>query len=267
MTRLKRQLNYANLVATLALFLALGGTSYAAIKVTGKNVTDSSLTGKDVRDGSLTSKDLKRGTIPPITPRDTAPGQSGVPGATGPAGATGPQGEPGATGPQGPKGDKGDPGAAGATGPQGVPGPTFGESIEDSTTRLVGCNAAQVTSLNVTVTRPSRILAIANGHFDFDPGEQGGNLRWGGIDVSIYKNGENVGYGPNGYASQATVVRGDSFPATAQGVLIGRNQQPLVLQPGTYELRMNAVMSRGTCTGVYELENATLTYTLLGTEA
>jgi hypothetical protein len=30
---------------------------------------------------------------------------------------------------------------------------------------------------------------------------------------------------------------------------------------------MNAVMSRGTCTGVYELDNATLTYLVLGNQA
>ena len=42
MDRLRR-LSYANVVATLALFVALGGSSYAAIRITGKNVVDGTL--------------------------------------------------------------------------------------------------------------------------------------------------------------------------------------------------------------------------------
>jgi len=38
-----RRLSYANVVATLALFVALGGSSYAAIRITGKNVVDGTL--------------------------------------------------------------------------------------------------------------------------------------------------------------------------------------------------------------------------------
>jgi hypothetical protein len=51
--KLRRHLTYANVVATLALFVALGGSSYAAL----------SLTGRDIKDGSLTGKDLKRNTL------------------------------------------------------------------------------------------------------------------------------------------------------------------------------------------------------------
>lgn len=48
-------------VAVVALFAALGGTSYAAFMITGAHVKDGSLTGADVRDGSLTAADLKGG--------------------------------------------------------------------------------------------------------------------------------------------------------------------------------------------------------------
>jgi hypothetical protein len=51
--RLRPHLSYANLVATLAVFIALGGSSYAALKITGR----------DIEDGSLTFKDLKRNTL------------------------------------------------------------------------------------------------------------------------------------------------------------------------------------------------------------
>jgi uncharacterized protein YjbI with pentapeptide repeats len=63
----------ALVVALLALVVALGGTSYAAVKigsaqiknnsVTGKDVKDKSLTGKDVKDASLTGADVQDGTL------------------------------------------------------------------------------------------------------------------------------------------------------------------------------------------------------------
>jgi hypothetical protein len=84
---------HATLIAYLALFVALGGSSYAAVKITGKNVKDSSLTGRDVKDNSLTGRDVKA-----LTAKDFA-----APLPSGPAG------------PQGTKGEKGDRGAAGPT--------------------------------------------------------------------------------------------------------------------------------------------------------
>jgi hypothetical protein len=46
-------------VATLALFVALGGSAVAAGMLTGKNIKNNSLTGKDVKNNSLTGKDVK----------------------------------------------------------------------------------------------------------------------------------------------------------------------------------------------------------------
>jgi hypothetical protein len=51
-------------VATLALVVAMGGTSYAAVKITGKDVKNGSLSGKDVKDKSLTGKDVKKQSVP-----------------------------------------------------------------------------------------------------------------------------------------------------------------------------------------------------------
>jgi hypothetical protein len=59
-----RRTAYANVVATLALIIAVGGTSYAAVKITGKDVKNGSLSGKDVKDASLTGKDLKKQSVP-----------------------------------------------------------------------------------------------------------------------------------------------------------------------------------------------------------
>jgi hypothetical protein len=50
---LGRHLTYANVMATVGVFIALGGSSYAALRITGA----------DVRNGSLTKRDLKKNTI------------------------------------------------------------------------------------------------------------------------------------------------------------------------------------------------------------
>ena len=48
---LRRRLSYANIVASLALFVALGGTGYAAVTITSKNVKDGTLTGPNLYSG------------------------------------------------------------------------------------------------------------------------------------------------------------------------------------------------------------------------
>ena len=50
---LRRHLTYANVMATVAIFIALGGSSYAALQITGA----------DVRNGSLTKRDLRKNTL------------------------------------------------------------------------------------------------------------------------------------------------------------------------------------------------------------
>ena len=91
-------------VAMLALLVALGGTSYAAVQITGKNVKNSSLTGADIKNSSLTTSDVKNNSL---LAADFKKGQAPK-GAQGPAGAAGPTGVAG---------------AAGATGAQGPAGP------------------------------------------------------------------------------------------------------------------------------------------------
>jgi uncharacterized protein YjbI with pentapeptide repeats len=53
----------ALVISLIALFVSLGGASYAAITITGKNVKNSSLTGKDVKNSSLTGKDVKNSSL------------------------------------------------------------------------------------------------------------------------------------------------------------------------------------------------------------
>jgi hypothetical protein len=94
---MRSRLSYANVMATLAMFIALGGSSYAAITITGKNVKDSSLTGRDIKNNSVRSADVAG-----LRATDFKTGQL-------PAGPAGPAGSAGPAGPAGLKGDAGKP--------------------------------------------------------------------------------------------------------------------------------------------------------------
>jgi hypothetical protein len=101
--KLKLRLSYANVVASLALFAALGGSSYAAISITGEQVRDSSLSGRDLRDGSLRSRDVHDHSLRALDFKASEL-PAGPRGAQGPTGAQGPRGLTGARGAAGPAG-------------------------------------------------------------------------------------------------------------------------------------------------------------------
>lgn len=50
-----RTFTYANVMATLAFIVAIGGTSYAALIVTSKNIKDNTIQSRDLRNGSAVS--------------------------------------------------------------------------------------------------------------------------------------------------------------------------------------------------------------------
>jgi hypothetical protein len=91
-----RRPRHGTVAAYLALFVALGGTSFAASTALPRNsvgnsqLKSSAVTGSKVKNGSLTASDFRSGSLP-----------AGKTGATGPAGPAGPTG---ATGPAGPSG-------------------------------------------------------------------------------------------------------------------------------------------------------------------
>jgi hypothetical protein len=106
----KARLSYANVAATLALFLALSGTTVAGAQalITSRDVVDHSLTGVDIANHSLSGTDIKAGSLGSGAFSDAAlanlRGADGADGATGPAGPAGKAGDPGPAGTQGPPG-------------------------------------------------------------------------------------------------------------------------------------------------------------------
>lgn len=112
MINVKQLKNPPMLVAMTALFVALGGTSYAAYSlpknsvgaqqirknaVRASEIKKDAVRSSEVKDGSLKAKDFADGEL--------EQGVQGIPGLKGAPGA------PGAPGAKGDKGDKGDPGA------------------------------------------------------------------------------------------------------------------------------------------------------------
>jgi hypothetical protein len=114
MNFLRQRLTYANVIATLALFLVLGGGAYAATTLSPNSVGTAQLKAEAVTAGKITRK-----------ARQQLQGQRGL---TGPQG---PQGAKGATGAKGAAGARGATGAAGAKGATGADG--SGPGIESAT--------------------------------------------------------------------------------------------------------------------------------------
>lgn len=113
-------------VGYIALFVALGGVSYAAValpknSVGTKQIAKGAVKKADLGNNAVTSAKVKDGSLllADFAP-DVFAGSNGTPGPQGPKGDTGPQGPTGDAGPQGPKGDTGEQGPVGpSTGPAG----------------------------------------------------------------------------------------------------------------------------------------------------
>ena len=107
LTRLISRLSYANVTATLALFVALGGGAYAAVALPRNSVGS-----RQLKEGAVTPPKLATSTL---TLFKGGKGDTGAPGPAGPTGPAGPAGPTGPAGAQGVQGLKGDTGAPGAT--------------------------------------------------------------------------------------------------------------------------------------------------------
>jgi hypothetical protein len=56
----RQRLTYANVMATVAVFIALGGSSYAALQIDSGDIANNSVRGVDVRNRTLSDRDVKR---------------------------------------------------------------------------------------------------------------------------------------------------------------------------------------------------------------
>lgn len=232
--RILPHLSYANVVASLALFIALGGVSYAATQlpknsVGTKQVKDNAITGVKVKAGTLSSNDLSdsarnllrgnaglKGDAGP----EGAPGVPGPKGETGGAGATGtqgPKGDPGANGAKGDPGPPGEPGQTGQRGPLGLIAANRPSDVDVPLTAAVEAISAQA----ITTAAPGNLLIFAT--------VDGGQLPCTGhtvcsAPIGIYVDGTPVpGYFQQHHASNGTTspVVHDQVVVVAKNVASG----------------------------------------------
>jgi hypothetical protein len=86
--RLRARLTYANVIATLALFVALGGSSYAAIKLPKNSVGSGQIKtnpvgSSEVKQGSLGTGDFKSSQLAALEGPRGPQGAAGAPGVSG----------------------------------------------------------------------------------------------------------------------------------------------------------------------------------------
>ena len=212
-----------NAVAYVALFVALGGVSYAAVSLPRNSVGTAQLKrgavrAADVRAGAVTSRAIKDRTI---QARDIAPGVTlqGVAGPVGPAG------------PAGPAGAAGTRGADGAEGPQGVqgpPGPTEGTGADQLGANPLadGSNSGP----DLTTTRRGRVFLSLTVHSLRLDCSSGGWTAWATIDGKIARGAHATGLSDNEELTNATL----------QGVTTE------VIEPGVHNTQVRARCTTGT---------------------
>ena len=63
LAKLRSRLTYANVMSTLAVFIALGGSSYAAVTINGSSIQNRSISGHKLRHNTLTGREIKESTL------------------------------------------------------------------------------------------------------------------------------------------------------------------------------------------------------------
>ena len=63
LTKIRSHASFSNVVAVMALFVALGGTSYAATRIGSKQIRNNSVRSVDIKNRTIKSKDIARGVI------------------------------------------------------------------------------------------------------------------------------------------------------------------------------------------------------------
>ena len=63
LTKIRSHASFSNMVALTALFVALGGTSYAATRIGSKQISNNSVRSVDIKNRTIRSRDIAKGVI------------------------------------------------------------------------------------------------------------------------------------------------------------------------------------------------------------
>jgi hypothetical protein len=228
--RLRPHLTYANAMASIAVFLAMGGGAYALTiprnSVGTAQLKRNAVNGDKVADRSLRAKDFAANQLPR--------GPQGPQGAQGPEGPQGAQGE---QGPQGLRGADGTPGTPGQNGSPDTPQQVLdklkqvdgvgsgldsdsidGLSAPDLVTRSVFTTGSSAGTANTSTT----ILADVAGSFQVT--DDGDTDQQNTVKVSNTRGAGNLRVFASGDAAEVTVTPGTtsaeiSTPAAEDNLL------------------------------------------------
>lgn len=63
LTRLRRRLTYANVMSTLAMFIALGGSSYAVVSINGNTIKSRSVSGQKLKRNTVGNLEIRESRL------------------------------------------------------------------------------------------------------------------------------------------------------------------------------------------------------------
>ena len=72
LTKLRQRLTYANVMSTLAVFIALGGSSYAALTISGSSIKNRSIPAKKLKRNSITGREIRESRLSRVPRARTA---------------------------------------------------------------------------------------------------------------------------------------------------------------------------------------------------
>jgi hypothetical protein len=219
--RIRRHLTH-NAIAYLALFFALSGSAYAAVKVGSGQVADNSLRSVDIRDHSIKGVDVARGTLRAenfrtgVLPKGAGAGTAG---------------------------------GAGTQGPPGPRGPSFGDGRQLNNVATIACNTPVVVGTqNLTVAQPSRIWVHGQGTLN-DNGSLGNEF---GLFLRLRDAGDTATVATTTSLVDREDVGDAHYPLSPGGILLTGSSTELnapafVAPPGAYILQLVAQVGGPGC--------------------
>jgi hypothetical protein len=217
-------------VALVALFVALGGGAYAALKLPANSVG---------------AAQLKKSAVTPTKLSPAAKTALSTPGPKGEAGARGPEGPRGEAGPRGDSGTKGDTGPRGEVGPKGDTGPGASILNYDEVASATPTAKTLGTVLGVTFAATCSIPAAGEAEVKVLVSTSDGSLRWD-VGTEATDPPTNEGRSTSVNAPPGTVIAPlpiAAATATAGGSSSDHNSQIVELAPERGYLNLHITAS------------------------